>query len=297
MMSEELLTKNTTFTGLSAKLQQMGVENYNFMLTQYDSDIVSAAHNMSEDIDFELYARLIEICKNDIWFFLREMLAVPGLIFGEYDFKLNEANMAAIFCLEKGNSVYLNSPRETYKTVSLLSYMMYKMIFHRNDYDNYNIIVRNEDVGKELKCSLKNIIRMTFGKQSLQLNSVIDAINIYIIKNPDDIKSKLSSGNNLNFIPDAEFQRLDILKDLPGVNMFEGVIGLHDNYPHIFEMLKNSHTFENTMYDISEIFDGLVYIKKHFYELGLDMDWYMDMCKMFDYNENIIRREIMLDRI
>ena len=117
---------NKSFNKLSERLRLKGVKNCDFMVNHYDPDFVTKVNNMLSDIalrlyifDSEVYEEMIDVCREDVWFFLREMVRIPG-VSGNQRFILNEATMAAIFCLEHGNSVYLNSPRTTYKTISML---------------------------------------------------------------------------------------------------------------------------------------------------------------------------------
>lgn len=297
---------NTSFDDLSKMLEIMGVKNCKFMVNHYNPDFVAKVNNIPSDkafrmdgFDHDVYTEMVDTCEKDVWFFLREMVKIPG-IEGNQRFILNEAAMAAIFCLEHDCSVYINSPRTTYKTTSMLCYMAYKLIFHRCDYANFNIIVKDASTGRQIKHILSEIIKTTLGDFELQLmddsDSIFDKVNIITIKSQTDLTLKIQSEYNLNLIIDAEVQRLDLLKNLPGLNIFESCVGPAENDMNVYKILTSSYNFRNSMYDNIEGLDGVIYIKKHFYELGFDTEWYMKTCEMLCYDEDLIKREIMLDR-
>ena len=70
---------------------------------------------------------IINECKNNIWYFLREVVRIPQPNGGSSRFELNPANMATIFLLLKGVNIYELGCRQTsHKTITTLLYMVWK---------------------------------------------------------------------------------------------------------------------------------------------------------------------------
>lgn len=291
---------NTSFVEMCKALNRMGVKNYDFMMKTNDPDLeaIMMYHQAPyESIELDY---IVEECENNIWFFLREIAKIPQIDISE-EFKLNEMNMAAIFCLEAGQSVYINSPRETFKTTSMLCWLAYKLAFKPETFTEINLIGGKPTNVKHLYDRLNAILN----KIHILNNSVenlMGRVNAVTITSELDIKLKLNPGNNINLISDAEFMDLSLVTDLPGITIYESTLGEGDT-SYIADFIKyHTLAFRNTIYDnAANLKNGdareTIYIKKHFYELGYGLKWYNAKCADLNYNEDFIRREIRLDRL
>lgn len=303
---ENIITGNTSFIEMSEKLKEIGIKNHDFMLKTCKDYALSELNRM-DLLTYPVGNNVVyDECKENIWFYLREILRLPYADTMS-SFILNEANMAAIFCLENGKSVYLNSPRQTYKTVSMLCWISYNLIFRPDEYCCVNIISPYKNTSRDLKELLSKIILQAFSRLKVKtisqeyLDSIMKKVNAIEVKTQLDSALKIPTEYSINLVTDAEFLNQDYVRNLNGITIYESVVGLDDILTNAIYTLDSSVSFRNIIYDnldssVPNNLGNLIYIKKHFYELGFGTEWYNQMCKNLNYNEDAIKREIMLDR-
>jgi hypothetical protein len=122
-------TANDSFLKMSRILKIMGIKNNMFMLEQKDETIPDNPHEYG--LDKADQDKIIEECKNNIWYFLREVVRIPSNFGGGSPsrFILNPANMAMIYFLEKGVNIYsLGTRQASNKTFTTLLYLIWNLL-------------------------------------------------------------------------------------------------------------------------------------------------------------------------
>ena len=115
-------TNNKSFIRICEVYKQMGIQNYMFPLTLYDSDLMGYNVHNPSDPSPELKLKVIREGKRNLWYFLREAVRIPspGDEFGT-PYQATRANISLTWCVKAGIPIILIQPRQTGKTVSTLS--------------------------------------------------------------------------------------------------------------------------------------------------------------------------------
>ena len=76
----DLSTSNRSFVVMSERLKLMGIKNYLFPLSLYDTSLKGVRpHELDEETDpsGEIRKRVVQECKRNFWYWLREVARVP----------------------------------------------------------------------------------------------------------------------------------------------------------------------------------------------------------------------------
>lgn len=143
-------TKNKSFIDLAHVLKKMGVKNHFFFLALYDKrllDIDPFDENLTQEQKLWVAAE----CSRNIWYYLRECAPVPE---GDKTnrFKANRANIALIWSFLNNCTFLLIQPRQTGKSYSTDTLMVYLM--------NFGTGVRTLLYTLNLNLAGKNIVRL-----------------------------------------------------------------------------------------------------------------------------------------
>lgn len=141
-------TTNTSFINMWRYLQDRNIENNSFMLELHDE---SLKNFKLEDLEIEdktkrytLLEKVKNECKNNIWFFFREIVRIPNPVaigsgqphIGQVQYILNPFEMAMIYSYDKQINFLSRVDGDVHHgiktTVNLLEYYTY--LFHRSDF-------------------------------------------------------------------------------------------------------------------------------------------------------------------
>ena len=118
-------TKNKTFLRLASLYKEMGVKNHAFLLALHNPELLNVDPFNPSITDEEMLMVAIE-CKQNFWYFVREIVVVPG---GSHDdpirFIANRANMALFWLFFNHIMIILVQPRQTGKSFSTDELMTY----------------------------------------------------------------------------------------------------------------------------------------------------------------------------
>ena len=129
-------TKNESFLLTAKELKEIGIKNWYFMLeVKYPNMGVQDIDPYSPDITPEEIGKILIECKNNPWFFFRDVLRVPVRGSGTLPLYLHRAGCAAIWCWLNSFDFELVQPRQTYKTTVLTGIMAYAMLFEYRNCD------------------------------------------------------------------------------------------------------------------------------------------------------------------
>ena len=121
-------TNNKSFIRICEVFRQMGVNNYMFPLTLYDSDLIGYDVHNPSDPSIELKLKSLQEAKNNKWFFLRECVRIPspGDEYG-IPYEASRANISLTWCMEAGIPYFLIQPRQTGKTIGTLTLTVHQL--------------------------------------------------------------------------------------------------------------------------------------------------------------------------
>lgn len=268
----ELNCKNESFVKMHNILESKGIKNNLFMLAIYNKDLIGIDpydSNLTDDQKRDI----IDECKINIWYFLRNVLKVY-----ENPFILNLNSMAQIYLYLQNSSSWNTTHRQSFKKGVCYAISLFERIFHKR--------------------SSKFIIAR-YNKIDFNLPGYIEM----------DIESVKDREDDIVFIFDAEFTNLKTininlvkgeLDKIPNmIIMAESVISDYAESNGVMETLSHSIVWEDRFYDlpVSELkTETLYHIKYSYKELGYDEEWFERMCEFLGNDPEIIRREILLKR-
>ena len=92
----EMETTNESFKRMYLYLKSIGIKNNKFMLMIYNKDLIGV-DPYDKNLSVEMKEKIREECKNNIWYFLRNVCRFPK----SESFELNKHNCAQIFLYTK----------------------------------------------------------------------------------------------------------------------------------------------------------------------------------------------------
>jgi hypothetical protein len=130
-------TKNASFLLTAKELKELGIKTwYQCLEVKYPELGVQDLDPYDPNLSAEDYSRILKECKDNPWFFFREVTRIPVRGVGSLPLYLHRAGHAAIWCFLHSIDFELVQPRQTYKTTVITAIMSYAMLF---EYQNANI--------------------------------------------------------------------------------------------------------------------------------------------------------------
>jgi len=112
-------TRNTSFINLAALYKAMGVRNHVFLLALHDKTLQGVDPFDYDNLTPDLITRITTECYENPWYFIREIIRVPG---GSGDnaiyLEANRGNIALFWYFFNHVTVYLIQVRQTGKTLA-----------------------------------------------------------------------------------------------------------------------------------------------------------------------------------
>ena len=215
-------TKNKSFLITARELKTVGIKNYFFMLEVKHPELgVQDLDPFDENISPENAGRIIIECKQNPWYFFREVARVPVSGAGSVPAILLRPSTAAIWCFLHSIDFLLCQPRQTYKSTWCTIILEYMFLF---EYNNVSIPLLHLKLERALK-------------STEQLRDYICTLPKYM--NPWSNKPKLPGLKSLKYDPhltsiipiasaDSEVKAGDLLRGLTVLGaMFEEYEYLH----------------------------------------------------------------------
>ena len=128
-------TSNSSFLLTAQELKTLGIKNWYFMLEiKYPSTGVQDLDPYSDELTEVDAGKIIYECKNNPWFFFREVARVPVGGAGNVPPILTRASAAACWCFIHSFDFKLCQPRQTYKSTWCNIILEYMFLFeYRNN--------------------------------------------------------------------------------------------------------------------------------------------------------------------
>lgn len=129
-------TKNDSFLLTAKELKELGLKNWYFMLEVKNPNLgVQDINPYDDKLSPQDMTKILVECKQNPWFFFREVIKVPVRGAGSVPLYLHRAGCAAIWCWMNSLDFELVQPRQTYKTTVITAIMAYAMLFEYRNCD------------------------------------------------------------------------------------------------------------------------------------------------------------------
>lgn len=191
-------TKNKSFIGVSNFLKEKGIQNYDFMLELKDESIQGLDYFNEEDLTAQQKIDIVTECKNNFWFFLREIVKIS--LYGKNKepviFPLTRATLPTFFLYINNFDIIKMAPRQSLNTTSSLICLLWSFFYH-NKNSCFNIVSSNLVNSRKYTVLLKSIKDELPSYLKPHSNSQTELINL---KN-NDLNNKMNinaSGMNEN---------------------------------------------------------------------------------------------------
>lgn len=149
-------TANRSFVKLAALYKEMGVENHAFLLALVQPEL-EHVDPYDENLDMETMAKIQYECTVNPWYFFREIAMAPALAGTTINhFQANRGNIAALWLYFNHITYVLIQPRQTGKSYSIDTLMVYLMNIGSVNTD-INMITRSDGLRDKNLARLKAI--------------------------------------------------------------------------------------------------------------------------------------------
>lgn len=312
-------TQNLSFIQTSKELRELGVKNHTFFLALYDKDLIFVnPHN--PDLSEEIKAKIKTECVRNIYYFLRECVRIPDGNDGSISYLLNRANLASTFCFIHNIDHYLCTPRQTRKSHSVISNIIWACIFGTADTE---AVFHH----KEVLDARVNIERLKMQQDLLpsylQIKELVsnDLCNKIVVGQVGKSKEEAENiGRKCNqpiqYFDDVEFIKYvkPMIDSMPDVKCNDVIhCRIFTGFPgdlsiksarDMTSIVKESDKMSEQMYDLSpdKIKEyaksqlGIMYIEYSHTLLGKDEEWFKEVSKSLLNDPDKINREILLHR-
>lgn len=188
-------TKNTSFLRLAEIYYQMGVKNNAFHLSLLDASL-KEVDPFDPNLTLEVKARIVRECKNNFWYFLREVLRIP--VPGSMNptvFAANRANIGLYWLFFNHVMTVVVIIRQTGKTTLLMALVTY--LLNMGSTNTFiNLLTKNESLKAETLAKVKALFEelpeyINFSTKKDIFNS--DEVNLRDLSNK--FKGNLSSSS------------------------------------------------------------------------------------------------------
>lgn len=167
-------TKNKSFLITAQELKLLGIKNWYFMLeVMYPTTGVQDIDPYSKDITAEQMGRICLECKNNPWFFFREVARVPVRGASRVSPILTRASLAAVWCFVNSIDFILNQPRQTHKSTWCTLILEYMFLFEFRNVEIPMMHIRQDrclesaEMLRDYICALPKYMNPWSGRQKL----------------------------------------------------------------------------------------------------------------------------------
>lgn len=124
-------TTNQSFIDMHYYLKQKGIKNNAFFLALYDRGL-AGVDPRDPTLSKEMKIRVTRECRANYWYFLREVVRIPvqgGVVGSGIRYKLHRGNLAMNFLFVLNYNMFVELPRQNYKTTSALCRYLWVFLF------------------------------------------------------------------------------------------------------------------------------------------------------------------------
>ena len=185
-------TTNQSFIDMHHYLKAIGIQNNDFFLSLLDAGL-AGVDPRDPNLSPAIKARILMECKNNYWYYLREIVRIPeqgGDVNSGKRYKLHRGNLAMNFLFMLNFDMFVEMPRQHGKTVAALSRYLWVYNFGTS---NSEIMFMHKDHSgsknnlkslKDIRDALPSYLRMSAltnneGKKLKVPNTVVQIQNPY----------------------------------------------------------------------------------------------------------------------
>lgn len=151
-------TKNQSFMDMHYFLKAKGIKNNSFFLVLYDADLINVDPR-DTNLPLIMKQKVARECLFNYWYFLREVVRIPiegGDTSSGVPYKLHRGNLALNFLFVLNKNIFLELPRQHYKTISALCRYLWVFNFGTSN-SRIMFINKKHDDSKSNLISMKRI--------------------------------------------------------------------------------------------------------------------------------------------
>lgn len=201
----QMSTSNKSFLDMHYYLKSVGIKNNKFFLALLDKDLAGIDPH-DKNLSPMMKQKILRECLANYWYFLREVVRIPdqGATGGGVKYQLHRGNLALNFIVLLNINVFLELPRQHFKTISVVCRYLYL----------YNFGTSNSEMTllhKKLEESKLNLQRLKDLRDCLpsylQMNQPYSRDGKKI-KVPDTVERIVHplNGNRIRTVPSAKNQ-------------------------------------------------------------------------------------------
>ena len=156
-MIYDMTTSNESFINMRMFLKKQKIINNAFFLTLLDEDLIGINPRDPNLTDVQK-RKIIAECKNNYWYFLREIVRIPDIGTDEgVSYPLNRGTLAFNFCLENDFSAMVDLPTQVNKYLTMDIRLLWEYLMR----DNSKAVIFDNNYGDALK-HLNFIIKSSY---------------------------------------------------------------------------------------------------------------------------------------
>lgn len=304
--------KNISFDRMSERLSRRGVEDSKFML-ELNNESLSNVDPYDVDLSDENKKKVIDEI-DYMWYFFRDVLRVPAQGGGFAPYKLNEANLELLTILKMRQSAWVTIPRQSLTRFTLAAWIVWNSVkFCGKNYKTLRVISKNMETSSYF---IETLILSIFKSIPSYITANISDMELldnsfkHIQREKCDSKldadriNKVSTSMDLNIYLDAEFipHIYDCYSTIPQSIFISTVADYRDaEYNGVLDILDTAYPFTKDLYNdnythrTDELYK-LFHIRKQLCQLLDAPNEYDMMCDALCWDEDVIRREVLLER-
>jgi hypothetical protein len=120
----QLSTNNKSFRDMHYYLRSIGIKNNKFFLALVDKDLAGVDPHDPKLNQF-MKQKIFRECMVNYWYFLREVIRIPDQGGTGVRYFLHRGNLAYNYCTMLNMNIFLELPRQQYKTISAICRFIY----------------------------------------------------------------------------------------------------------------------------------------------------------------------------
>jgi hypothetical protein len=151
-------TTNQSFIDMHYFLKQKGIKNNAFFLVLYDRDL-AGVDPRDPTLTMQMKTKILRECCCNYWYFIREVVRIPvqgGTVGSGVRYKIHRGNLAMNFLFVLNYNMFVELPRQHFKTVSSLCRYLWVYLFGSSN-SEIMFIHKDHNGSKGNLASLKTI--------------------------------------------------------------------------------------------------------------------------------------------
>ena len=120
----QMSTTNKSFLNMHYYLKSIGIKNNKYFLALIDKDLAGVDPH-DPTLNQYMKQKVFRECLVNYWYFIREVVRVPDQGGRGVKYELHRGNLALNFCMMLNLNIFLELPRQHYKTISAVIRYLY----------------------------------------------------------------------------------------------------------------------------------------------------------------------------